>query len=106
MTLSHLMPILRDDPTLEPLLSGIGRAQGRVAVADLPASARPMVAAIALNEGARPGLVVTARADRAEAFAAALREYLPQEREPIVWPAPEALPYEQLPFDLNKATLR
>ena len=66
----------------------------------------PRFAATLLREQTRPTLVVTARSDRAEAFAGALREYLPPAREPVVWPAPEALPYEQLQFDLAVATQR
>jgi transcription-repair coupling factor (superfamily II helicase) len=106
MTLSHLLPALRAEPPVASLIGALDQDRGRVAIADLPVSARPPVAAALLHDETRPALVVTARADRAEALAQALAEYLPPTREPVLWPAPEALPYEQLPFDLETATRR
>jgi transcription-repair coupling factor (superfamily II helicase) len=61
-------------------------------------------AAIARSD--RPVLVVATRADRADALAGALAEYLPGDRQPLVWTAPDALPFEQLPFDLEASTRR
>ncbi|MDQ3694043.1 MAG: transcription-repair coupling factor [Chloroflexota bacterium] len=106
MTLRHLLPTLREDRAIVALIDALERGQAGVAVADLAATARPPVAATLVAALNRPTLVVTARADRAEALASALHEYLPLDREPILWPAPEALPYEQLPFDLETATTR
>ena len=105
MTLNHLLPALAESSSL---LAAIGdlRAGAPVAVTDLPAAARPAVVAAAIAGRGTPTLVLTARVDRAEALCAALGEYLPANRRPVLWPAPEALPYEQLPFDLGAATER
>ncbi|MBN9015618.1 MAG: transcription-repair coupling factor, partial [Rhizobiales bacterium] len=73
---------------------------------DVPAAARaPLIAAAALRNSA-PTLIVVSRFDRAEALLAAVNEYLPADRRAELWPAPEALPYEQLPLDLTAATRR
>jgi transcription-repair coupling factor (superfamily II helicase) len=106
MPLSHLVPVLREDPTIAAVLDRLDGAVTTTGVIDLPTSARPALAAAAVGPRRGATLVVTARADRAEALAAALAEYLPPERRPDVWPAPEALPYEQMPFDLATATRR
>jgi transcription-repair coupling factor (superfamily II helicase) len=103
MAFSHLIDHLRDDPGVATVLAAIGRES--VVVPDLPVSARNAVAAVAGSEHVGPILIVAARADRAEGLAAALGEYLPA-RPVLTWPAPEALPFEQLPFDLETATDR
>ena len=108
MTLSHLLPTLRDSSSVRDLLGRLAASTDaeRLRVADLPAAARPALAAAVLAERRSPSLVLTARADRADALCAALSELLPPARRPVVWPAPEALPFEQLPFDLATATQR
>jgi len=111
MTLSHLLPILREAAPVASLLDRLaappGGASDRRAVVDLATAARPALAAAAIAaEPSQPALVLAARADRAEALCAALGEYLPPARRPLLWPAPEALPYEQLPFDLATSTER
>ena len=106
MSLHHLLPLLGDDPGAASLLTAVARDGGAQSVTDLPLAARPAIAAAAIAAAGGPALVLTARADRAEALCVALNEYLPRSRRAVVWPAPEALPYEQLPFDLATATRR
>ena len=106
MTLSHLVPTLSADRAVAALLDPLRRDGGAVAAIDFPAAARPALAAAAVAPRRAATLVVTARGDRAESLAAAIGEYLPPERQPALWPAPEALPYEQMPFDLTAATRR
>jgi transcription-repair coupling factor (superfamily II helicase) len=103
MAFSHLIDHLRDDPGVAAMLAELDRRS--VVAPDLPVSARNAVAAVAASRRAGPVLIVAARADRAESLAAALGEYLPA-RTVLTWPAPEALPFEQLPFDLETATER
>src|SRR5687767_253090 len=98
MTLGHLLPLLNETAAFRTILDRMGAPRTRVAITDLPVAARPAVAAAGLATRQGPSLVVTARADRAEALCDALSEFLPPERQAVVWPAPEALPYEQLPF--------
>ncbi len=106
MSLSYLLPILQHSHPLDEAIDRLRRIGSRVTVADLPTSARPAVAAAAIRHQSKPTLVLTARADRALSLSIALRAYLPEEMAPILWPAPEALPFEQLPFDLQVATRR
>ncbi|CAA9553984.1 MAG: Transcription-repair coupling factor [uncultured Thermomicrobiales bacterium] len=105
MSLAHLLPLLRQSEALRRIRERFDGGANMVRITDLPASARPAVLAATVGDRATPALVVTARGDRADALCAALGELLP-ERSPVVWPAPEALPYEQLPFDLGVATRR
>ncbi|MBA2598313.1 MAG: transcription-repair coupling factor [Chloroflexia bacterium] len=103
MAFSHLVDQLLEEPSVAAAIEALKRQS--VAVLDLPLSARSAVAAAVIADHAGPTLVVVARADRAEALATAIAEYLPP-RTVLTWPAPEALPYEQLPFDLETATER
>ena len=105
MTLSHLLPLLHEDAAVATALDRLAGGTA-VAVADLPAAARPALAAAAAAPRRSAALVITARAERAEALCAALAAYLPPDRQPVAWPAPDALPYEQMPFDLATATRR
>jgi transcription-repair coupling factor (superfamily II helicase) len=103
MAFSHLVDQLLDDP-------GIAAATGSldhhsIAIPEIPPSAKAVLTAVFTRSQTGPTLVVTPRADRAEALAGAISEYLP-DRHVLTWPAPEALPYEQLPFDLQIATDR
>jgi transcription-repair coupling factor (superfamily II helicase) len=106
MTLEHLLPLLAADPALAGVVGSL--APGAVRAIDaLPGAARPAVAAAAIaSRPASPALVVVSRGERADRFAAALGAYLPDNRQPMLWPSPEALPFEQLPFDLEVATRR
>ncbi len=106
MTLAHLLPLLQETPAFGTLVDDGGApAYPLVRVADLPVSARPALIS-ALANPQRTTLVVTARADRADALCAAITEFTPGGTDVIRWPAPDALPYEQLPFDLGVATQR
>jgi transcription-repair coupling factor (superfamily II helicase) len=104
MSLRHLLPIVAGEPPIRDILTRA--ALGAARVVDVAPPVRPAVAAAAVQEHHGPTLVVVARADRADILAGALGEYLPPDRQPVVWPAPEALPFEQLPFDLEIATRR
>jgi len=97
MSLAHLLPELQRLPAL----AQIGDSTS-ASVSDLPDSARPPVMAAAIAMSSTPTLVITSRADRAENLCAALNEYLPTDRQAQLWPAPDGLPYEQLPSDLEQ----
>ncbi len=106
MSLQHLLPLLAEDRRIAAALDHLGSANGPVRIADAPAAIRPAIAAAAIARSDRPALLVAARADRADALAGALGEYLPADRQPLLWTAPDALPFEQLPFDLESSTRR
>ena len=103
MAFSHLVDNLLDEPSVAAAIGALDRQS--IIVPDLLVSARAAIAAAAVSRHLGPVLIVASRGDRAEALAAAIAEYLPQ-RSILSWPAPEALPYEQLPFDLETATER
>jgi transcription-repair coupling factor (superfamily II helicase) len=103
MAFSHLIDHLLDDPGVADAIAALERQS--IVVSDLPVSARAALAAAAISRQSGPVLVAASRGDRAETLAAAIAEYLPT-RSVALWPVPEALPYEQLPFDLETATER
>src|SRR5215204_5038502 len=103
MAFSHLIDHLLDDPGVADAIAALERQS--IVVSDLPVSARAALAAAAISRQSGPVLVAASRGYRAETLAAAIAEYLPT-RSVALWPVPEALPYEQLPFDLETATER
>ncbi len=103
MTLAHLVDHLFSDPGIATAIAAL--EQRSIAIPHLPtASKAPLIAAAATRHDG-PILIVVSRGDRAESMATALAEYV-RARPVLTWPAPEALPYEQLPFDLQTATER
>ena len=103
MAFSHIIDHLLEDPGVASVVSALERQS--IVVPDLPVSARAALAAAAVSRHSGPVLVAASRGDRAETLAATIAEYVP-DRPIVLWPAPEALPYEQLPFDLETATDR
>src|SRR5215207_7917695 len=103
MAFSHLIDHLLDDPGVANAITALERQS--MVVSDLPIPARAALAAAAISRHSGSVLVAASRGDRAETLASAIAEYVPR-RSVVLWPAPEALPYEQLPFDLETATER
>src|SRR5215218_7268354 len=103
MAFSHLIDHLLHDPGVENAIAALERQS--IVIPDLPVAARAALAAAAISRQSGSVLVAASRADRAESLTSAIAEYLPA-RSVAIWPAPEALPYEQLPFDLETATER
>src|SRR5215211_2617912 len=103
MAFSHLIAHLLDDPGVANAITALERQS--VIVSDLPVSARAALSAAAIQRHSGSILVAASRGDRAETLASAIAEYVPT-RSVVLWPAPEALPYEQLPFDLETAVER
>jgi transcription-repair coupling factor (superfamily II helicase) len=105
MILSHLPPMLANTESLRTIQGRLDAGSAVVRVADLPGAVRPAVIAELAAARSTPTLLVTARSDRAQSLAAALREFLPPSCVEL-WATPEALPYEQMPVDLMVATQR
>src|SRR5215207_2173468 len=103
MAFPHLIDHLLDDPGVEDAVAALERQS--IVIPDLPVTARAALAAAAISRQSGSVLVAASRADRAESLTSAIAEYIPA-RSVALWPAPEALPYEQLPFDLETATER
>ena len=106
MNLNYLLANLLQSRDLTKLFDRLDAGERLTAVTDLPVPGRPPVIAAAALRRQAPMVVVASRFDRAEALLSAMNEYLPLERQAELWPAPEALPYEQLPLDLTAATRR
>src|ERR671911_2980171 len=103
MAFSHLIDHLLDDPGVEDAIAALEHQS--IVISDLPVAARAALAAAAISRQSGSVLVAASRGDRAETLASAIAEYVPN-RSVALWPATEALPYEQLPFDLETATER
>jgi transcription-repair coupling factor (superfamily II helicase) len=106
VTLRHLLPAFTATESAAKLLAAVANGQSALRIADLPVAARPVAIAAVVRQAVSPALVVTSREDRADALCAAVNEFLPTGRQAVVWPAPDGLPYEQLPFDLAVSTQR
>jgi transcription-repair coupling factor (superfamily II helicase) len=79
---------------------------GRWASPAVPSAARAAVLAAEHERGARPMVIVAARQDSADRLVAALAAFLPSASEPLIWSAPDPLPYEQLPHDADLSARR
>lgn len=105
------MPITAITPHLAQL-DIVGEALARIDenrianLVDYPEPAGAALMAATIERLSAVTLVVTTRQDRAESLASALAEYLPPNRTVNVWNSPDALPYEQLPVDLEAGVQR
>src|SRR5688500_5339829 len=97
MAFPQLIDHLLDDPGVEGAISGLDVRS--IVIPDLPVAARAALAASAISRQSGSVLVAASRGDRAVPLASTIAEYVPA-RSVALWPAPEALPYEQLPLDL------
>ncbi len=106
MSLSGIIPLLQRDTWFATFRHAVERlAASRVLeIDDLPVAARAAVLAALVESRNQPTVIVTARQDSAEELAGSLVEYLGS--EPLIWPAPDALPYEQLPVDRTTSARR
>jgi transcription-repair coupling factor (superfamily II helicase) len=101
MTLSYLVAQLAGDEWHRQLAARARALEPGAALEleGIPPSARaPLLATLAAVVD-RPLLVLTARHDHAFELHDALSLYLPPDRQPLLWPAPETLPYDLLPAD-------
>ncbi|MGI8642669.1 MAG: hypothetical protein ACR2LS_00935, partial [Thermomicrobiales bacterium] len=105
MTLAHITPLLQSGPLFRQIATR-RTTHDTVSIAGVPASARPALLAALAAGATAPALIIVPREDRAERMASALREWVSPATEVLRWPAPEALPYEQLPFDRWEAAHR
>ena len=110
MSLRAASRMLRDLPQIRAINDHFGSLTEappqRVSLVSLPPAARAPLMAALLAGQTETALIVTSRADRADSIALSLSEYLPPDRPVHVWPAPEAMPYDQLPFDGGLAAER
>lgn len=105
MTLSHITPLLQFNPVVQRLTTKKPRGGIRSVDGVPPAASGAIIASLA-SDASSPILVLTPREDRADRMAAALAEWVPTKVNVHRWPAADALPYEQLPFDRWQASHR
>ena len=100
-TIDHLKNTTAIKTALKQLNDGINPS-----LVDMPEAIRPLLAAIAAMDHGGTTLVLASRRDRADQVVGALREYLPSEASLERWVSPDALPWEQLPVDLDASVER
>lgn len=108
MLLSALLETIVGDDQFRAVTAKLRRARdgATFALTGIPQPARPIVIAALARELARPILVVASRQDAAARLHDSLGCYLAPGDELLLWPAQDALPYEQLPFDPTAAAAR
>src|SRR4051794_8397663 len=108
MMLTSLLTEIAGDEQFASIVRALRRVrEGKTfALEGVPAAARPVVIAALARELDRPLLVVASRQDAAARLHDSLGCYLAQNDELLLWPAQDALPYEQLPFDPVAAAAR
>lgn len=105
MPLSYTIDHLKRTAAMKSALTQLDRGESP-SVVDMPESTRPLLAAIAALHHGGTTLVVTSRRDRANQMVSALSEYLPGHVTLERWIAPDALPWEQLPVDMDASVER
>jgi len=107
VALADLLPLLNNEPWFSDVLRRLKKPDATVPLPDVAVPARPYLeAALAVARGTAV-LVVTSRPDRAREVADAIAAYLPPDAPPpLLWRAPDALPYEVLQRDPATAAPR
>ncbi|MDQ3653762.1 MAG: hypothetical protein M3457_01605, partial [Chloroflexota bacterium] len=105
MSLSHITTDLIQHDAVRQAVDLV-RDGSPANIADFPDAAGPALASALIRELESSALIVTTRQDRADYLSIALAEYLGTDYEVAVWNAPDALPYEQLPNDLEAGVRR
>ncbi|MFN8482691.1 MAG: transcription-repair coupling factor [Anaerolineae bacterium] len=106
IVLSGLTNFVRTTPGYRTLVKGLRAHRAsqdrptplRVAALE---TARPVLAAALLRDLKAPILLLTAHPDRAHQLAQHVRAFVRQESDVLRFPAPDALPYERIPWDLE-----
>ncbi len=108
MMLTALLAELAKDDQFAAIGRELTRARVGAAFAleSVPQAARPIVIAALARELDRPLLVVASRQDAATRLHDTIGCYLAAGDEVLLWPAHDALPYEQLPVDPIAAAAR
>ena len=98
MLLTSLLSEIARDEQFAAIVAALGRAQTgeTFTVESVPQETRPVVIAALARALDRPLLVVASRQDAAARLHDSLACYLAPGDELLLWPAQDALPYEQL----------
>ena len=104
--LSAALPLVREAPSFEGVRSAL--SGGRPLTLGVGDGAKAATIAALASEWPGPVLVITARADRAEALAEETGAWLGEPERALLYPERDALPYERLapPLDVVRDRLR
>src|SRR5437667_6472658 len=91
--LSAILPHLRRTPAFERVRA---LSAGRILTLGVGDAAKPAALAAIAGQREGPVVIVTTRADRAEALAEELAAWLGADAEVMLYPERDALPYERL----------
>jgi len=105
-SLHGLLPWVRDLPAFAELLSQLRAGRLPEAPLGVPEPLRAAVTAALAQDLAIPLLWVVEQPDEARALADALQALLPSPERVHVFPAPDALPFERIPWDPTTRELR
>ncbi len=106
MNLSGLLPLLERTAAFQDFVEGLRRPsdlgqKGMPSAAGLPPVARPYFAAALYQSVGRPVVLVASRPDRARELLERLREWLGHTAPLHLFAAPDALPYERVPWSVD-----
>lgn len=106
MSLLGIIPLLQRDSWFSTFKAAVDQLPiSRVLeIDDLPVAARAACLGALISARPRPTVIVTGRQDSAEEIAGLLGAYLG--KDPLIWPASETLPYEQVPVDRTTSARR
>jgi len=105
LNLSHHLDSIRNTTSLKQALQRLARGDNATLV-DMPEATRAVIAAASATQLGGRVLVLTSRRDRADHLHGALSEYLPPDVTLERWQSPDAIPYEQLPVDIEASVQR
>ena len=104
MNLSGLLPLIESLPAFDAL-AGALRAQPAVTAEVIESARAPMLAALSRALG-RPIVVLTARSDRAKQLADELNAWMSVGAGPSIFPEPDPLFYERMPWNAETIAAR
>ena len=98
VNLSRLVPVVEETPDFQRLVDHLVQSGGEN-IAVLPPAARPYVVAALHRRLAKPLLVIVPTSEEAQGFFGQLLAWCDESASPVLFPEPDALPYEQLAPD-------
>ncbi len=106
MRLDGLLPLLQQAPAWPRLRRQVSEDISKPLALSVPEAGKPYLLSSLVRELAAPLVVVTAQPQDAQRLADALAAWLGAPEQVWLFPAPDALPYERLPWEETTRSLR
>ncbi|HIC95187.1 TPA: DEAD/DEAH box helicase, partial [Candidatus Bipolaricaulota bacterium] len=106
LNLAGLLPLIEEVPGYHQLIEKLKAGAESPESLGLLGAARPTLTAALHRDLARPILLITAHPEHARQLHDQLRAFSPHPEAILLFPAPEALPYERVPWDVETARQR